>query len=182
MTKAEWLKLATEMQARWPNKEVPVESFEIWFGDLADLSAEQVHAGILALYRDGREWCPNGAQIRAKVSELDRDDPDHGEAWRLVNRALMDHGVTNWSGFYEVLPPAVCEAARRMHFEMNGGYLKAEESTVRAQFRDIYRAVVDERRRDDAYAGIPNAGLRSLERAPKRLGDALKAALPERVA
>lgn len=182
MTQAEWAKLAVELQARWPNRELTDESLAIWFADLEHLPAEQVRVAIIALYRDGREWCPNGAQILAKVSELDRNDPDYGEAWRLVNAALMQHGVYDWPAFYEALPPAVSEAARRMNFELQGGYLKAEESTVRAQFRDIYRAVVDERRRDDAYAGLPNAGLRGLERGPRKLGDALKRALPERAA
>jgi hypothetical protein len=178
MSRSDWYKLATELQARWPNREIPEESIEIWFGDVSHLPADQVRAGILALYRDGREWCPNGAQILTKVSELDRDEVDHGKAWELMNKALLKHGVSDWIAFYECLPPAVSEAARRMRFEMQGGYLKAEESTIRAQFRDIYKNVVAERKRDDAYAGLPSAGLRGLERGPRQLGSALKRALP----
>lgn len=182
MTPAEWATLAVELQARWPNRELTDESLAIWFDDLRHLPADQVRVGIVALYRDGREWCPNGAQILAKVSELDRDDPDHGEAWKLLNRALMAHGVYDWPAFYEALPPAVSEAARRMNFETTSGYQKADAPTVRAQFREVYRAVVDERQRDDSYAGIPNAGLRGLERGPRKIGEALKRALPERTA
>lgn len=168
MTRAEWLKIATELQARWPNREIPEESIEIWFTDLQHLPAEQVRAGVLALYRDGRDWAPNGAQILARVTELARNDPDHGEAWKLVNDALWKH-VPNWKAFYADLKeksPAVAEAARRYGFETQSGYLKAEEGMVRAQFREIYKAVCQERTRDDAYVGLPDAGLRRL-RAPK---------------
>ena len=181
MTRAEWLKLAVELQARWPNRELTDESLAIWFEDLSHLPAEQVRTGILALYRDGREWCPNGAQILAKVSELGRDDPDHGEAWRMVNEALWKHAPYNWTAFYAYLAersPAVAEAARRYGFETQNGYLKSEEGTVRAQFREIFKAVCRERQHDSAYVGLPNAGLRGLEREPRKLGEALQRALP----
>jgi hypothetical protein len=182
VTLSEWLKIAAvDLQARWPNRPIPEESIKLWFEDLAEFPADQVRAAVLALYRDGREWSPNGAQIRAKLSELSRDDPDHGAAWALVNRALANYGVYDWPGFYRYLEersPAVAEAARRHSFEPSG-YLKADESTVRAQFREIYKAVVAERTRNQAYAGIPTANLRGLERGPRRLGDVLRRALPE---
>lgn len=181
MTELEWAKVAVELQARWPNRPLTDESLAIWFEDLKHLPVEQVRAAIIALYRDGREWCPNGAQILGRVSELARDDPSYGEAWRLVNKALMKHGVYHWPAFYEALPAPVAEAARRMNFETQGGYLKAEESTVRAQFRDIYNAVLSERKRDDAYAGIPDAGLRGLTRGPVRVGEVLSRAVLKRV-
>jgi hypothetical protein len=178
MTRSEWIEIVAEMRVRWPHSEIPKQSIALWFDDLAQLPAEQVRVAAQALYRDGREFVPNSGQILAKVGELGRDDVDHGEAWRLVNDALWKHAPYDWDAFYAALPAPVAEAARRYGFETQGGYLKAEEGTVRAQFRDIYRAVVAEGKRDDAYAGLPHAGLRGLERGPRRLGDALRRALP----
>lgn len=93
MSKSEWYKLATELQARWPNKEIPQPSIEIWYEDLAHLGADQVRAAIVSLYRDGREWCPNGAQILACVDELDSDDDREGvprfeTMWLAVKASL----------------------------------------------------------------------------------------------
>lgn len=178
MTGAEWIEIVKRIDANWPHVVTPESAIRKWYDDLQSLPAEQVLVAVEAFYRDGREFPPNGAQILAKLSELDRHDPDHGKAWELVNRALWDH-VPDWTGFYEQLneqSPAVAEAARRYGFEAQAGYLNAEEGTVRAQFREIYKAVCRERSRDDAYAGLPSAGLRALDRNPRRLkaGELLK--------
>lgn len=178
MTDQEWSGIIAVLTANWPHHLPPQSALAKWRRDVDHLPAEQVLTAVEALYRDGREFPPNGAQILAKVSELGRDDPDHGEAWRLVYDALAKH-VPNWQAFYAALPPAVAEAARRFGFESQAGFLKSEEATVRAQFRNIYKAVCEERRRDDGYAGLPSAGLRGLERGPRQLGEALKRALPE---
>jgi len=169
MTRSEWIGVVRQMDANWPHSKIPEMSIAKWFDDCKHLPAEQVGVAVETAYRDGEKFPPNGAQILARVSELGRDDPDHGEAWLLLNKALMKHGVTDWPAFYECLPPSVSVAARRMRFETQGGYLKAEESTVRAQFREMYKNVLTERRRDDAYAGLPDAGLRGLDRAPKKI-------------
>lgn len=183
MERSDWIEVVQRMRAYWPHQAVPDASLAVWFEDLSHLPAEQVIVAVAALYRDGREFPPNGAQILAKVSELGRDDPDHGAAWRMVYDALGKH-VPHWKAFYAELQeksPAVAEAARRYNFEAQNGYLKAEESTVRAQFREIYKAVCRERKHDDAYAGLPEAGLRGLQ-GPRKLSNALKRALPEEAA
>lgn len=171
MNGVEWIEIVKRIDANWPHVTTPESAIAKWYDDLHHLPAEQVAVAVEASYRDGREFPPNGAQILAKVSELGRHDPDHGKAWELVNKALWKH-VPDWTGFYEDLTeqaPAVAEAARRYGFETQAGYLNVEEGTVRAQFREIYKAVCRERRRDDAYAGLPSAGLRALDRNPKKL-------------
>jgi len=166
VTEREWWQCATEIQARWPNREIPRESIAIWFDDLREFEVERVKAAIRSLYRDEREWPPNGAQIRGRIGELGSDDPDEGEAWRLVKSALMKHGVYDWPAFYSALErrsPALAVAARRYGFEPDG-YLTEQEGIVRAQFRDIYRGVRSERAERDATEGLPTAGLTRLER------------------
>lgn len=179
MTEGEWMEVATEMQARWPQRELPEESLGIWFTDLRHLEAEEVRAGMLALYADGREWCPNGGQILAKVVELSQNQVDHGEAWKLAKKASMKADQEKAFELLKEQSPAAAEAVRRLCGGLTLTYLLAEESTVRAQFRDIFRNIVAAERRDDLYAGIPKAGLRGLDRGPRKLGDALQRALPE---
>lgn len=165
MERSEWIEVVQRMRINWPHATIPDGSIAKWFEDTKPLPAEQVTVAVEAHYREGHEFPPNGAQILAKVSELERDDPDHGEAWRMVYDALGKH-VPHWKAFYAALreqSPAVAEAARRYGFESQNGFLKAEEGTVRAQFREIYKAVCRERKHDDAYAGLPEAGLRRLE-------------------
>src|SRR5262249_39667379 len=146
-----------------------------------DQPFEQVTVAVEAFYRDGRDFPPNGAQILGKLSELSRDDVDWADAWALAKRASLKEPQEAWSWLEERSPPAV-EAVRRLGCGNRQSILTFQlddEPTVRAQFRDIYKAVCAERRRDDTYAGLPSAGLRSLERRPHRIGEALRRALPE---
>lgn len=172
MTRGEWITVVQRMDMNWPHAKIPEASIAKWFDDLHRLPGEQVLVAVEASYRDGSAFPPNGAQILAKIAALDRHDPDHGRAWELVNKALWAHAPYDWTAFYAQLAeesPATAEAARRYGFESQSGYLKSEEGTVRAQFREIYKAVCDERRRDDAYAGLPSAGLRGLDSGPRKL-------------
>lgn len=179
MTKSEWYRLATELQARWPNRAIPDESIDIWFDDVCEFGYEQVSAAITALYRDCLEWCPNGAQIRAKLAELQRDELSHGEAWALAKRASLKANPEKAREWLEERSPAAAEAVRNLCGGSVLAYQLDDEPTVRAQFRDCYRDVVAARKRDDAYAGLPNAGLRGLQRGPRKLSDALQRALPK---
>jgi hypothetical protein len=179
MTDREWSAIVAVFTANWPHQLPPNASLAKWRRDLDHLPAEQVLVGVEALYRDGREFPPNGAQILAKVSELDRDPIGYGEAWRLAKKASLKadpHEGFNW--LHERSPEAAEAVGQMCGLQLT--YMLDDEATTRAQFRDVYRSVVATRKRDDAYAGLPNAGLRGLERGPRKLGDALKRALPER--
>lgn len=176
MTRAEWLKIVLEMQARWPNREITDESIEIWLTDLADLPAEQVRVAVNALYREGREWAPNGAQVRAKVAELGRDAKDHGQAYELAMRAARTKGFAVGLDWLREQDRLVALAAER--FPWREFCLEPlEDGTRRAQFREIYKLVAAEDERDSLYAGLPAAGLRSLERRPRSMGEVLGRAL-----
>ena len=175
MSKAEWLKIATELQARWPHKPIPQESIAIWFDDLRDLEHAQVRTAVLAIYRDGREWAPNGAQIRAKVVDLTRDDPSEGEAWQIAMTACKRFGasipqnIEDAMAWIAVSSPAVLFAVQR--FGYRDLCLTENLDTARAQFRDIYRAVRSRRDRDARYIGLPAAGMKGLESGPRTIGE-----------
>jgi hypothetical protein len=175
--RSEWIEALGLMRLNWPHAAIDDRVAEKWFGDLAHLGAEQVKVAIEALYRDGREFPPNGAQILAKIIELGRDDLSVGEAWRLAHKAARIADPDKAEAWLKEQSPATAESVR----QISGPYLAYQlddEPTVRAQFRDIYNNVIRGQKRDDAYAGLPSAGLRGLERGPKRIGDVLKRALP----
>lgn len=182
MTPAEWARVAVEIQARWPQREIPEESWEIWFDDLRSLDAELVRTAVRALYLDGREWCPNGARILAKALELSdpQADIDHGEAWRLAKRASLKADELAGHEWLSEQCPAAAEVVRRLCGGITLTYLLDDESTVRAQFRDVYKNVVAAHSRDARYqaAGLPAPAPRSLGTGPRQFGAVLTRALP----
>lgn len=178
MQRSEWIEAVALMRLNWPQSRIDDAVIAKWYSDLEHLPGDQVKVAIEALYRDGREFPPNGAQILGKIIELGREDMSAGEAWRLAHKAALKADADEAESWLREQSPAAAEAVR----QISGPYLsymKRDEPIVRAQFRDIYNRVIEGQRRDDRYAGLPSAGLRSLERAPRRIGDALKAALPQ---
>jgi len=175
--KSEWIEALALMRLNWPHARVEEPVAEKWFGDLQHLPAKQVKVAIEALYRDGREFPPNGAQILGKVIELGRDEIDHGEAWRLAKKAAIKADPKEAFEWLQEQSPAAAETVRRM-FGSQLSYMNEDEPTIRAQFRDIFRRVVEEDRRRDRYHGLPAAGLRGLERGPRQIGSAIRRALP----
>ncbi len=84
MNDRQWLNVQTRLTANWPHQIPPESSLEKWRADLADLDGDQVEMAVEALYRDGREYPPNGATIRRKVIALSIDAPD----WSAVKAEL----------------------------------------------------------------------------------------------
>lgn len=176
MTEPEWDQLAIRLQAYWPNRPIPDESIDLWFHDLAEFPGDQVAAAITALYRDGREWCPNGAQIRLKAIGLSRPERDWGEAWRLVNHAAGKYGAAEGLRWLENKDPVTADAIRRYGWDQFCTDGETPEGTRRAQFRDIFEEVAGSAERHERYRGIEPAGLTVLEEAnrPKRFGDVIQ--------
>lgn len=181
MQRSEWIEAVALMRVNWPHVAIDDHVSAKWFSDLEHLPGEQVKVAIEALYRDGREFPPNGAQILGKIFELGRDEIDHGEAWKLAKRAAIKADPKEALAWLEERSPLAAEAVRRISGAQLS-YSNDDEATVRAQFRDIFKNLAEGQRRDDVYAGLPSAGLRGLERGPRQLGSALKRALPEKAA
>lgn len=178
----EWNQLALEIQTRWPNKAIPEESFALWYADLDEFPADQVQAGIVALYRDGREWAPNGAQIRAKVLDLTSDIPTHGEAYALVMEAAGPKGgYMNGMGWLREQSPLAAEAAEQYGWRDFCLSEASSDSTRRAQFRDIYNQVAKRAGDSVKYRGIEARGLKVLEggKGPRKFGSLVQIEGPE---
>ena len=89
MTRSEWMEIAAMMAANWPHRPMPDAALAKYFADLKDFDAADVQAAAEALYRDGREFPPNGAQIRARLLEHDEDAPDFADALRWLLKLAM---------------------------------------------------------------------------------------------
>lgn len=182
MTPQEWAMLSLEIQTRWPNRSIPEESFSLWYGDLAELPAEQVKAGIEALYRDGREWAPNGAQIRLKVIDLASNLPTHGEAYGMAMEAAGPRGGFN-NGMAWLLEQSPAAAAAAEQFGWRDFCLgdATNDTARRAQFRDIYNAIAKRAIDQEKYRGLEAAGLRVLEggKGPQKIGKLIQLVPPK---
>lgn len=167
MTDREWDGIVAVITANWPHQLPPDEALAKWGQDLAEFPADQVLTTVEVLYRDGREFPPNGAQIRAKLFDLATDELDWSEAWELVREAGRKFGLgaryTEALQWLEQRSLPAATAAKRMGIREVASYRIESESTARAQFRDTYREVVDRKRSGDLYAGLPSAGLARLE-------------------
>lgn len=175
MTGDEWDILTVEILAYWPNREIPDKSFELWFNDLSEFEAEQVEAAIIALYRDGREWAPNGAQIRNKLIELRSVDGGWDRAYRLAMEAATHHGGAEYGGLtwlrgQDPVAADVAEAYGWRDFCLSDS---TSDGTRRAHFRDMYGLRAGKAVERERYRGLKSGGLRVLEEAnePRRFGD-----------
>lgn len=177
MTGDEWDVLTVEILAYWPNREIPDKSFELWFNDLSEFEAEQVEAAIIALYRDGREWAPNGAQIRNKLLSLRAGDRSWTVAYNLAMDAATHHGGAEYGGLtwlrgQDELAARAAEAYGWRDFCLSD----APDTSRRAQFRSMFEELASSADRHDRYHGLPSGGLRVIEEANrlKRIGDVVQ--------
>lgn len=157
MNRSEWATIVAEMQARWPHAVIGEATVAAWWQDVADLDAQDVLETMRALGRDGREFPPTGGMLRSKLVELSQDAADAMEAWRLAMEAIRRHSSYDREGGLAALAevsPAIAEAVRRFGWQELCTFNLADQNTVRAQFRDTYRAVVCAERRGAAYSGL----------------------------
>lgn len=178
LTRPEWIEVVQLIRLNWPHATVPDGSITKWYADLEHLPAEQVRVAVETLYRDGREYPPNSGHILAKLADLDHDAVGYGEGWALAKRAALKAPKASAEWLAERDPIAAATVR-----QLCGGpvltFMLDDEPTVRAQFRNVYQSLESAQKRDAAYSGLPSAGLRRLERGPRKLGDALRRALPE---
>lgn len=94
MEREEWVDVVLRINANWPHQTVPDESLAKWYDDLRELEARDVIAAVEALYRDGREFPPNGGIVRRKAIQLAADAPEWSDVWGWVQRYVRT-GVAN---------------------------------------------------------------------------------------
>lgn len=166
MTDREWAGIVAVLTANWPHQLPPDLALDKWRGDLDDLDGQLVLGGVEAIYRDGRDFPPNGAQMRAKALELEAGPQrDWSEGYKLANnpgklpegkgRASYIYNAAETLAHLETLDPVAAETVRRLGVNAWAERLATDETTWRAQFRDVYRQVADRADRERRYAGLP---------------------------
>lgn len=185
MTKDEWCREVEAMVAHWPHYDwrqaTSLGSLDVWYADMAGLDAEAVGTGWRALARTGREWPPNGAQIRNSVLELQSDTPGFGEVWQRLMQAASRFG---WRRETEALAwlaewsPLAARLAELLPFRELA--LTTELEVFHGQARRSWDQLCARSVRDAQVAGLPPAGLKAVERAngPHQIGDVLAEQLP----
>jgi hypothetical protein len=180
---AQWLNVKARLTTNWPHQLPPESALAKWRTDLDDLDGDQVEVAIEALYRDGRDFPPNGAQIRAKVVELAADVPTWGEVWDRLWRAAQRFGRGREQeafGWLEEWSPLAAQFARQLPFREF--CTTTEPEVFHGQARRVWEQLVRRFERDTALTGLPSAGLKAVERAnktaPAHIGDAIRNALP----
>jgi len=177
MTEQEWMKQLAILCLRWPQSadKINDQVADLWFMDLSEFEVEKVEAAITAIYRDGREFAPNGAQIRNKIAELHAVDSGWDRAYALAMEAATSHGGAEYGGlsWLRDQDPVAADVAEGYGWRDFCLSDSTSDGMRRAHFRDMYekraaRAVERER-----YRGIEGPGLRVIEEAnqPRRLGD-----------
>lgn len=130
MTRGEWLEIAAMMAANWPHRPMPDASLAKFYADLKEFEAADVQAAVEALYRDGREFPPSGAQIRGRLLEHDDDAPD----FAAVYGWLMKLGMAGYtSPYYGDRFPRTVDRCERVLASMPAAVRDFVLATGRAQ-------------------------------------------------
>jgi hypothetical protein len=196
VNRQEWAAIVDPMLTRWPHVDwkayVKSGTIDDWYAVLADCRADQVAAACEVLYAEGREWPPNGAQIRERLILLSIDAPE----WMTVKAALPGghqvvgpqsdfcpdgrcDGSTWILGDDDLARPCTCREARiasgrptnpliaAFIDEVGTAELRdvAGDRTAEAQVRGKWEAFVARVQDAERLANIDPAGLPALERA-----------------
>jgi hypothetical protein len=181
MTWEQWLEIAAELRARWPEATFPKTSVVVYGNDLEDLDAMHVRAAVVSHDRAGERFPPTAGQIRDRIVELARDDPEWADAFAALQRLVRAgwggpyHRISErrWQPALDALPDAVQAFAR----SCGPGQVYAamqEAGGGEARLRDKWHAFVRRARRDAGLVGLEAPGLAVLERVngePRRLGE-----------
>ena len=179
MSKREWIEAAKRLAVNWPNQQAPANSLAKWYDDLADLPAAHVTAAVESLYRAGREFCPNGAQIRAEVVRQTLDVPEWGAVWFALCGAVSRYPFDAQSEANEWLATEhllVGKLARQIDWR-EFRFSEDSMTTKEAQTREKWKALVARTHHEGTLTGIASGGLAELERVnqgPRLIGEAMK--------
>lgn len=164
---------------------------DLWLDEFKDVDEQAFSAAVRQHIREG-EWFPRIAEIWRhlhRFEDLADGEDDWASAWSAIKGAISRYGA--WGTTDEVhaflgdkLPPAMAEDARTIVQRLGWRELcsmdVSQESTWRAQFRDVYQRVrtsrVERRRRSpdvqQLIAGLAQKFAMERLQAPRRQDEA----------
>lgn len=132
MTTADALRVYAEVRERWPHsKEVNRDRM---LADVAVLQYEHAIAAVETMYHGGREFAPNGAQIRGRVADLALDAPDWGVVKGEIDRRRGAVGGAAWAHGDRVCPDGLCDGSGTIVEEELPDSHAAERDAITAEF------------------------------------------------
>lgn len=185
MERSEVAELIRLVNATYQNaKPVTPIAEPVWIEDLGDLDAARVRAAFTAYRRAGHAFPPGPGDLRRLVPEMGRPAATFEHVWAEIHRAVRRFGWPRALDAQLVLAdvpfaldlvaamggwPAICQAGP-------DDARPTDPGVWRAQAEHAFKALVAQRRDDDAVAGLhgPRAAA-----AAGRLAAAETLALPE---
>lgn len=143
------LKLLTLAKKTFPSSKADAETFTLYITALDDLTYPQIKAGVVKCMNTAK-FFPTIAEIRQAAEDMEEHangegKPDPGAAWGEVMKYIMRRGPYDDRPF-----PWSCEevheAVRRIGSTTLFDMTNDDVPTVRAQFRDIYKGVLSEKK------------------------------------
>lgn len=175
MTGQEWEGVVAFLNASWPQTQLSDATVEAWYVAVQDLDQQDALTAVEALLREGREFPPNGGQIRQKTIELAAPPADWSRGYTLAmnNPVSYLHDGAEALDWLHARDPVAAETVRRFGVASWGMGSDMPEAT-RAQFRQIYELAAAAVRDGLTYAGLPEVT------GPRRLGEAVRQVMPPR--
>lgn len=181
MKPAEWVEVVRRVNGWWPHAQWPEATMALYFDDLKHLERGVVLEAVTAVYRDGREFPPSGAQILAEAAKGEVGAPDFDHAWREVTNAVQTIGgatpdrARRCADHLHEIHPLVAELACQVGIQ-DIAMSKPGDTTLRAQARRIYESIGERAQRQHTHHDLATAKRRGgLDgpRNPRGIGSAV---------
>jgi len=149
------------------NREIPVETYEVYYEMLRDMDYELAFAAAKkAIGEDEYPTLPTIGKLRKAAQSLcTMDRLSAPEAWGLVQKAIRRHGYYGEAEAMALLPPEVAETAKQMGWAEICHSEKPD--VIRAQFMRMYETTEARKKEVDM---LPD----DVRRMVQGVGDKLK--------
>lgn len=165
MVMVEVSKLLAVVAAAYSRFEVNEIKQQLWFEMLKDIPYEAAQVSLKKHICES-PYPPSIADIRRGASNLSApqgNNPEVGEAWGEVQKAISSYGMYNPEKAYKSMSPLTAMAAKSMGWrEM---CTSQEPSVIRGQFMKIYESL---KQREEKYRLIPEELRKGIEEIAKR--------------
>lgn len=132
------------LMARYPNSNWPETTITAWIDDLADTPADALRAAARSWYDAPHDWPPNGGQFRAAARDIMTGGDDGWElGWQAWKRHLSECRAPEYLCRHDpadIFDPVTAHTVAAIGWLTLCRMDADQEATIRAQFRDIWKA------------------------------------------
>lgn len=132
------------LTARYPNASWPEATIRAWIEDMADVPADALRAAARAWYDAPHQWPPNGGELRAAAYDImGGADAGWETGWLAWQRHVSECRQPEFLCRHDrsqIFDPVTHHTVEAMGWQTLCRMEMDQVSTIRAQFRDIWRA------------------------------------------